>query len=243
MGSKTERRLNHLVGKLIHEKHLIKEGDRILVGLSCGKDSWTLCYFLREFQKKAPIKFDIAAATLDVGYAPEQVEKTKQTLSEMGMAYHFVASPLQKMLEDHLAPGTSTCSFCARLRRAFLYKSAQEFGYNKIALGHHKDDFVETLLMNMFYHGVIKGMPSILKADNGVNELIRPLLTCEESLIIQFAQEKDLPIVKCPCGKCNLASKDRNRMKELVRQLEAKTPGVRSSIQTASRHIVAGHMF
>lgn len=243
MVSITERRLNHLVGKLIVEKQLIKEGDRILVGLSCGKDSWTLCYFLNEFQKKSPVKFEVAVVTLDVGYSKEQIARTKRRLKKMGLDYYFVPSPLMEMLEEKLTPGTSVCSFCARLRRAFLYKAAQEFGFNKIALGHHKDDFVETLLMNMFYHGKLKGMPAILSAQNGINELIRPILTCEEELIIRFAKEKRFPVEKCPCGKCNLASKDRVRMKDLVKQLEKKTTGVRTSIQTAARNIVADHMF
>ena len=243
MISKTEKHLNHLIGKLIYDRQLIVEGDKILIGLSGGKDSWTLCYFLSKFQEKAPIKFSIAATTLNIGYTKEMVARFRRRLKLLKMDYFFVEAPIQQIINDKLIPGTSTCSLCARMRRAFLYKAASDFGFNKIALGHHKDDFVETLMMNMFYHGTIKGMPAILKEKNGVHELIRPLLTCDEQLIIKLSKEKRLPVVACPCGKCDLASKDRMRMKLMLRELEKKTKGVRTSIQSAAQNIIADHMF
>ncbi len=243
MSSRTEKHLNHLIGKLIVERQLIAQGDKILIGLSGGKDSWTLCYFLSKFQEKSPIKFTIAAVTLDVGYSEQAVHDIRTKLTELNIDYHFVTAPIQQIIEEKLTPGTSTCSLCARMRRAFLYKAAKDLGFNKIALGHHKDDFVETILMNMFYHGRIKGMPAKLKAQNGLHELIRPLLTCEEEMIREIATEQKLPVVTCPCGKCDLASKDRMRMKNLLKELEKKTKGVKTSIQSAAQNIIANHMW
>ena len=188
--SKLEKTLDHYIGKLIVEKELIKNGDSILVGLSGGKDSWTLAYFLKKFQAKAPIRFELGVATLDVMFSNKQKEILKKGVGLLGLEYFVIENRIEEIIKKKRQPGTSYCSFCARLRRAYLYKACQELGYNKLALGHHFDDFVETFMMNIFYHGRVKGMPAHINAKNGVNELIRPLLYCPENAISRFAKEQ-----------------------------------------------------
>ena len=193
-------KLNRLIGKLIHDKELISNGDKILIGLSGGKDSWTLCYFLKEFRKKAPIDFDIHVCTLDVHFSKEQKDILQHAVTELGLTYSIYDNQIIEVIKEKRRVGSSYCSFCARLRRAYLYEAAQKFGCNKVALGHHLDDAIETYIMNIFYQGRTIGMPAKFAATNveGI-ELIRPLLLCKEADILSFVTQKKLPIIKCNC--------------------------------------------
>ena len=241
--SKVEKRLNRDIGRLIGEKDLIKEGDHLLVGLSGGKDSWTLTYFLREFQKKAPITFQISVVTLDVGFTPKEQSELASNVESLGLPFEIVGENLLEIVSEKRTPGSSACSLCARFRRAYLYNYASKVGANKVALGHHKDDFVETVMMNIFYHGKMKGMPAILNADNGVHQLIRPMLYCDEEMIRSFTSDADFPIIRCICCATIKKEVERPRMKALLKSLEEETPGLRSSIVTAAQNVYPEHMF
>ena len=243
MISNVEKRLNRNIGKLIIEKQLIKEGDRILIGLSGGKDSWTLVHFLHAFQKKAPINYEIKVVTLDMMLSDYQKNKLKKGMEKYSSDYFIQVNRIEEIIEDKRTPGSSYCSFCARLRRAHLYKTAKELDCNKVALGHHMDDLLETLLMNMFYHGSIKGMPAILKADNGVHELIRPLLYCSEEDIILFNQMQKFPIIHCSCEKTKKTDVKRKYIKSVLKNLEKNDPGLKSSLLTATQNVVLKHIF
>ncbi|MDD5457220.1 MAG: ATP-binding protein [Candidatus Margulisbacteria bacterium] len=241
--SKVEKRLNHHIGELIIEKNLIKEGDKIMVGLSGGKDSWTLVYFLKLFQEKAPVVFDLAVATLDVYYTPKQKEILVQGMKKMGIDYYIIENNIEQLIRSKLTVNTSKCSFCARLRRAYLYKAAQDIGYNKVALGHHLDDFLETFMMNILYHGRVKGMPAYIKAGNGINELIRPMLYCREEDILRFSREQHFPIVTCNCRENVKGEMQRKATKKLLAKLEKQNPGLKASILTSSKNVISNHLF
>ncbi len=237
-------KLNRLIGKLIHDRQLIVNGDKILVGLSGGKDSWTLCYFLKEFLKKAPINFDIQVCTLDVHFSTEQKEIMQKAVEELQLPYSIYENQIINVIKEKRRDESSYCSFCARLRRAYLYEAAQKFGCNKVALGHHMDDAIETYVMNIFYQGRTIGMPAKLKATNveGI-ELIRPLLLCKEEDIIRFAEKKQFPIIKCNCGDNFKTDTRRKYIKSFLAELEQDTEGVRQTILTSMQNVVPEHIF
>jgi len=237
-------KLNRLIGKLIYDKQLIVNGDKILVGLSGGKDSWTLCYFLKEFRKKAPIDFEIKVCTLDVHFSQEQKDLLQDTVVSLGLPYHIYANSIIEVIQDKKREGSSYCSFCARLRRAYLYEAAQKFGCNKVALGHHLDDAIETYVMNIFYQGRTIGMPAKLQATNVAGlELIRPLLLCKEEDISKFAQEKDFPLIKCNCADIVNTDTRRQYVKKFLTELEEDTEGVKQTILTSMQNVVPDHIF
>ncbi len=237
-----ERKLNHQIGKLLVEKLLIKSNDRILVGLSGGKDSWTMVHFLHEFQKKAPVKFELIVLTLDVGFTKEHKSMLITAMNNYASSYIIYPNSIVSIIEEKREPNSSYCAFCARLRRGHLYKAATENHCNKIALGHHKDDFVETILMNLFFHGCIKGMPALFTAKETKHQVIRPLLYCLETDIAAFAAEKEFPLLACPCGRCGIQDGQRKNMKRLLSDMEQRYPGVKSSMMTAANNIHNDHM-
>ncbi len=242
--TKVEVRLNRDIGKIIYDRKLIENGDKILIGLSGGKDSWTLCYFLNEFRKKAPIDFEVHVCTLDVYYDDNQKNLLRQGVASLGLEYSIYDNQILEVIKDKKREGSSHCSFCARLRRAYLYEAAQKFGCNKVALGHHLDDAIETYVMNIFYQGRTIGMPAKLKATNveGV-ELIRPLLLCKEGDIVKFVGEKEFPIVKCNCEDTVKTDVRRQYVKEFLSKLEEENEGVKQTILTSMQNVVADHIF
>lgn len=238
-----EKRLNRSFGQLIVEKNLIEENDKILVGLSGGKDSWTLCYFLHKFQQKAPVKFDIQVVTLDYNFSCEEKQSLQKKMRELKIPYSIEENDILETVKNKRREGSSFCSLCARFRRAHLYKIAEKYACNKLALGHHLDDFIETYFLNILFHGKTKGMPAKLKADNNKHVLIRPMLYCYEKDILAFSKFKEFPIINCGCAEQQINNSQRAYLKEIISKIEADYPGTKQSILTAAKNVVAEHIF
>jgi tRNA 2-thiocytidine biosynthesis protein TtcA len=238
-----EKKLNHNIGKLIYEKKLIQDGDKILIALSGGKDSWALCYFLKEFQKKAPIKFEINSCTLDMQFSINQKTLIQEHAEKLNISHIFYENEIIKIIDDKKRVGSSYCSFCARLRRAYLYEAAEKLNCNKVALGHHLDDAVETYLMNILYQGRTMGMPAKIKAKNTDNmELIRPMLYCEEKDIISFTQKITPPLIACNCHDKVPKNSRRTYVKSLLLSLEKNCNGTKQTIITSMKNIINDHI-
>ncbi len=236
--------VTRLVGKAIGDFGLIEDRDRILVALSGGKDSWTLLYALRALRRKAPISYEIAAATVHPGPESASYEPIRDILQRDGIPYQVLPIDLPQIVKENLTPGTSPCSFCARLRRGVLYSHAASNGWNKIALGHHLDDFVETLLLNLFFNGSIKGMSPKLLADDGRNRIIRPLVYVREEMTRKCARLLGVPLLACSCPYLGmLGGSRRHWVKKLISQIEAEVPDVKSNLLTAMGRVRHRHLF
>ncbi len=240
---KNEKMLEYFIGKLIVEKGLIKHGDSILIGLSGGKDSWTLAYFLKKFQAKASIKFEVALASIDVLLQPKQKEILKKGATQLGLDFFLINNNIEQIISAKRHPGTSYCSLCRKLRQAYLYRAAQDLGYNKIAFGHHFDDFVESYMTNILYHGRTKSLPAIVTAQNGLGQLIRPMLYCPQKVIARFAKLKKMPIITCHCKGSNQPDPKKIAIHKLLNNLERNNPGAKRSIFAAAKNIVTDHVF
>lgn len=226
-----EKKLLRKVGKAVHDFGMIEEGDRIMVGLSGGKDSWTLLHVLNELKKRAPIKFDVFAVTVHPGFEGFMPHMVEEFCREEGYNHHTEMTAMERILEEKTRPGTTYCSLCARLRRGVLYTVAKREGYTKVALGHHADDLIETLLMTELFNGEIKSMPPVLNADDGYNVLIRPLCYVFEDTIIDFARARGFPLIPCGCPmKCGTDVVARKRVKRLLEELEGEHPGVKANL-------------
>jgi len=240
--SELETRIAKKTTKAITEFNLIEHGDRVMVGLSGGKDSWALIQILDVLQRRAPIDFSIVAVNIDSGYEGYEHHKLTETCAARGWELHVEHTEIGENIEDILDEGATPCSLCARLRRGALYRLADSVGATKIALGHHADDFIETLLLNLFFQGSLKAMPPRLVSDNGKHVVIRPLVYVLESEARQYAKESNLPIIGCCCPACGDLSLQRQRMKRLVAQLEVEHPDVKSSILRALGNVQPRHL-
>ncbi|MBI5570543.1 MAG: tRNA 2-thiocytidine(32) synthetase TtcA [Desulfomonile tiedjei] len=236
------KRITRLVGKAIGDFGLIRDRDRILVALSGGKDSWTLLYALRYFQRKAPVDYELAAVTIDPGTGSFNCGPLAARLARDEIPYEIIRGSILEVVNDNLSAGTNPCSFCARLRRGMLYSFAAREGWNKIALGHHLDDFVETLVLNLFFSGSIKGMSPYLLADDGKNTVIRPLVYVKEEMTRHYAGIMGLPILGCSCTYQGLTSYRRRWVKQLLTQIEKDVPGVKSNLLAAMKRIHPRHL-
>ncbi len=236
------RKIKKLTGQAIGDFNLIAEGDRIAVGVSGGKDSYTLLHILEHLRRRSPIKFELVAVNVDAGFPGYRTEVVEAHLREHGFSTHMESSEAYAIIEAKRRPGTSYCSFCARLRRGILYSLADRLGCNKIALGHHLDDFIETLLLNQFYVGTLKAMSPSLLADNGRHTVIRPLVYVEESQIIEFTRRNGFPVVCCACPVCGIVDQKRQRMKQLVKELAKDNPHLRSSMISALGNVHPRHL-
>ncbi len=237
-----ERRLTTRFGEAIGDFNLIEAGDRILVGVSGGKDSWALLHLLRLTQRRAPVKFEILALNVDQGFAGFRADLIEERLAREGYAYEMRSARINLTVKEKIQPGETFCSLCARLRRGALYKYADELGCNKIALGHHADDFIETLLLNLFFNGQIKAMPARLAARNGRHTVIRPLAYVWEDEIAEYVREEGFPVVCCACPGCKDPTLQRHRMKRLLRELERAHPGLKRSLLGALARVDLGSL-
>ena len=237
-----ESRIATKVTRAITEFGLIEDGDRVMVGLSGGKDSWALIQILDVLRRRAPITFSIVAVNIDSGYEGFEHEKIAETCAARGWELHVEHTDIGETIEDILEESDTPCSLCARLRRGALYRLADNVGASKIALGHHADDFIETLLLNVFFQGSIKAMPARLVSDNGRHIVIRPLMHVLESEARAYAKESGLPIIGCCCPACGDLSLQRQRMKRLIAQLEVEHPSLKSSIMKALGNVVVPHL-
>jgi tRNA 2-thiocytidine biosynthesis protein TtcA len=239
--SKLEKRLRRHVGQAIAEYNMIEDGDKIMVCLSGGKDSYALLSILMLLKESAPIHFDIIAVNLDQkqpGF-PEHI--LPDYLESLGIEYKIAQEDTYSIVKDKIPEGKTTCSLCSRLRRAILYKIAAELGATKIALGHHRDDMVETLMLNMFYGGKLKSMPAKLVSDNGEHVVIRPLAFCKEAELIQYGQLKKFPII--PCNLCgSQPNMQRQNIKKMLQDWHNNYPGRIESMFTAIRNVVPSHL-
>ena len=239
--SPLETRIAKRVTKAITDYRLVEDGDRVMVGLSGGKDSWALIRILDVLRQRAPITFSLIGVTVDSGYDGYRHDLIASTCEARGWEYRIVHTESGEVMDD-LLDGATPCSLCARLRRGVLYRLATEVGATKIALGHHLDDFIETLLLNLFFAGALKAMPARLVSDNGEHVVIRPLVTVTESEARQYASEQSLPIISCCCPACGDLSLQRQRVKRLIAELEVEHPEIKSSMIKALANVAPRHL-
>ena len=239
--AKLQKRLRRNVGKAVADYRMIEEGDRIMVCLSGGKDSYAMLDILMNLQKNAPIKFDLVAVNLDQkqpGY-PEYV--LPAYLDKLDIEYHILEKDTYSIVTSKIPEGKTYCSLCSRLRRGTLYGFAEQIGATKVALGHHRDDIVETLFLNMFYQGKLKAMPPKLLSDDKKNILIRPLAYCKESDLIALSELKQFPII--PCNLCgSQAGLQRNAVKDMLKQWEQQFPGRIDAIFGAIKNVAPSQL-
>jgi tRNA 2-thiocytidine biosynthesis protein TtcA len=230
------------VGRAIEDFRLIEDGDRILCAMSGGKDSYAMLRLLDHLKARAPVKFELLAVTVDQGYRGFQTDVLERYFNEYGFAYHIERTNIAEVIDDTMPLGDTHCSMCARLRRGVLYRLAPVLGCNKIALGHHADDLLETLLMSQFFNGEICSMPPLLKARDGRNTVIRPLCYVWEEEIVRFTAEAGFPVICCACPACGDNSLKRKQMKLLLQKLEADHPGIKASLLRALSNLRTEHL-
>ena len=240
--SPLEARISKKATKAITDFNLIEDGDRIMVGLSGGKDSWALMQVLDNLRQRAPIRFSLIAVNVDSGYKDFKHGVIASTCQERGWEYRIEHTSIGDVMDDILEAKDTPCSLCARLRRGALYRLADQVGATKIALGHHADDVIETLLLNIFFQGSIKAMPARLVSDNGAHVVIRPLVYVMESEARAYAKASNLPIIGCCCPACGDLSLQRQRMKRLVAQLEVEHPDIKNSILRSLGNVHPRHL-
>ena len=239
--NKLHKRLRHAVGDAINDFNMIEEGDKIMVCLSGGKDSYALLDILRHLQASAPINFELVAVNLDQkqpGF-PEHV--LPEYLTSIGVPFKIVEEDTYSTVKRVLDEGKTTCSLCSRLRRGILYRTAKELGCTKIALGHHRDDILATLFLNMFYGGKLKAMPPKLVSDNGEHIVIRPLAYVKEKDLIKYAEIKQFPII--PCNLCgSQPNLQRQVVSEMLKDWDKRFPGRIESMFSALQNVVPSHL-
>lgn len=240
--SPLETRIAKKTTQAICDFELIEEGDRIVVGLSGGKDSWALIQILDVLRRRAKINFSLIAVNVDSGFAGYNHPLISRTCEERGWECRIEHTTIGEVMEDLLDVGDTPCSLCGRLRRGVLYRMAGELGATKIALGHQADDCIETLLLNLFFEGNLKSMPARLVSDNGAHVVIRPLVYVSEAEARAYAKECELPIIGCGCPSCGDLSLQRQRIKRLLLDLEREHPGLKNSMLAALRNVAPTHL-
>ena len=236
-----ELRLVRQLGKASRDFALVEPGDKIMVGVSGGKDSYTLLHLLRLTQRRTPFDFEILAVNLDQGQPGFQGHILSDYFEKHGYPYKMLEADTYSIVTDKIEEGKTYCSLCSRLRRGILYNAAVDLGCNKIALGHHRDDVIETLMLNLLYSGQIKAMPPRLKSDDGRNVVIRPLVYCDESEIAEFSKLMAFPIL--PCDLCG--SQDglqRQAVKGLLNHLNDRNPNVKGNLFAALSNVIPSHL-
>ena len=239
--NRLEKRLTRLVGQAIGDFKMIEEGDRVMVCLSGGKDSYGLLEILLKLRERAPISFELIAVNLDQKQPGFPAHVLPDYLRARGVPFHIEEEDTYSIVKRVVPEGKTTCALCSRLRRGILYRVASELGATKIALGHHRDDILETLFLNMFYNGKMKSMPPKLKSDDGRHVVIRPLAYVKESDLARFADERKFPIIPCDlCGSQETLK--RRELKALLREWEKRFPGRVESIFTSLSSVAPSHL-
>ncbi len=236
-----QARLRGLVGKAIEDFRMIEDGDRVMVCLSGGKDSYTLLDILLSLQRSAPVRFELLAVNLDQkqpGF-PEHV--LPDYLTALGVPFHIIEQDTYSVVKRVIPEGKTMCGLCSRMRRGALYRYAAEQGITKIALGHHRDDIVETLFLNMFFGGKLKAMPPKLRSEDGRHVVIRPLAYVSEPEIARYARAREFPLIPCTlCGSQD--NMQRAEIKKMLREWEAKYPGRTETLFSSICNVVPSHL-
>ncbi|MBC3936951.1 tRNA 2-thiocytidine(32) synthetase TtcA [Undibacterium sp. CY7W] len=239
--NKLHKRLCRLVGQAIGDFNMIEEGDKVMVCLSGGKDSYALLDILMTLRERAPIHFDIVAVNLDQKQPNFPADVLPAYLEKIGIPYHIENQDTYSIVKRLIPEGKTTCSLCSRLRRGILYRVADELGATKIALGHHRDDIMETFFLNMFFGGKLKGMPAKLQSDDGKHIVIRPMAYVKEADTERYAQVRQFPII--PCDLCGSQENlQRKQIKNLMREWEKKHPGRVDNIFSALSTVAPSHL-
>ena len=236
------RKIKKLSGKAVGEFNLLEPGDRVAVAVSGGKDSYALLHILGELRRRAPIDFELIAVNVDAGFPDYRKDILEEYLRACGFQVHMEATNCSEIIEEKRRPGSSYCAFCARLRRGVLYTVADRLGCNKIALGHHLDDFIETLLLNQFYVGSLAAMSPKLLADNQRHTVIRPMVYVEESDIIKLARQNEFPTIDCGCPVMGQEDQKRQRMKQLIAELYKDNKYLKRSMIRALSNVRPRHL-
>lgn len=236
-----EKRLAHEMGRCIADFELIEPGDRVMVAISGGKDSYTLLHLLERARQRAPVPFEIIAVHLDQGQPGYDGKALEAWLRNRGYEHRIVRENTYRLVMERIPEGKTYCSMCSRLRRGILYNVAESLGCTKIALGHHRDDAIETLMLNMMFNGTLSAMPAKLVSDDRRNTVIRPLLYSSERDIAAYAEQLDFPII--PCNLCGSQDKLwRQQVKEMLDDIEKRAPKVRQSMLAALKNVHTSHL-
>ena len=236
-----KRRLESDVGKAIADYNMIEAGDTVLVCISGGKDSYAMLSILMALQQRAPVDFRLIAMNLDQKQPGFPADVLPRYLAELGIEHRIVEQDTYSIVKEKIPEGKTTCSLCSRLRRGVIYRTAKELGANKIALGHHRDDIVHTLFLNLLFGGKLKAMPPKLVTDDGAHVVIRPLAYCSESDIARFARGMEFPII--PCNLCGSQSNlQRQKIREMMADWDSRYPGRTESVFSALQNIVPSHL-
>lgn len=238
-----ERTLHKKVGRAIADHDMIVDGDRIMVCISGGKDSYALLDILIAMQAKAPVSFDLVAVNVDQGWPGYRTDIIEAHLATRPVERRMVdEAEIARTVEAVLGPDQTPCSLCSRLRRGVLYNLAVSLGATKIALGHHADDLIETLVLNMFYSGTLAAMPAVLHSDDGRNTVIRPMCYVPESVLAAYAEAQAYPVVRCACPSCGLPEQKRQVVKRMLSELESAEPGIKNRMLAALGNVKPSHL-
>lgn len=239
--TRIEHRLLKRVSRASSDFKLVEPGDRIMVAVSGGKDSYGMLHLLRLLKRRTPFDFDLIAVNLDQGHPGFPGHLLEGWLQGEGYTYEMLSEDTYSVVQEHIPPGRTTCSLCSRLRRGILYNAAVALKCNKIALGHHRDDLIETLMLNVLFSGQLKTMPPRLRSDDGRNVVIRPLAYCREAELEELSKEQGFPII--PCDLCGSQENlQRKKVKRLIANLAAENDKVPGNIFAALGNVKPSHL-